>query len=171
MKPKDAYKFCPLCGAKLLVQNENLLICSNCNFHFYINPAPWNAAIIENEKGEILLTKRKYDPKKGYWDWPGGFIMPGETLEESVKREIKEELGVDVQVGKIIGAYTAIYKYQTILEPTIGIAVPAKIISGQIKPNDDITKYKYFKPEEIFKMDLAFQSIPQGIKDYLNNKR
>lgn len=167
MDPKKAYKFCPICGGKLIPQKENLLICSKCKFHFYINPLACNAVIIENEKGEILLVKRKYEPKKGYWDWPGGFIAPEENLEESVKREIKEELGVDVEVDKIVGVYNDFYEYQKILSPSIGMVVSAQIIGGEIKPADDVTEYKYFKPDEIFKMELAFEFIKRGIKDYL----
>jgi NADH pyrophosphatase NudC (nudix superfamily) len=98
MEPKNFYKFCPKCGGNLVFQKENCLICRNCKFHFYINPLPCNAAIIENEKGEIMLVERKVDPKKGFWDWPGGFINPGESLEDSLKREIKEELNVENNV-------------------------------------------------------------------------
>ncbi len=170
MNPKDVYKFCPICGNKLVPQEKDLLICSKCGFRFYINPLVCNAVIIENEKGEILLVKRKYEPKKDYWDWPGGFIDPGEGLEESVKREIKEELAIDVQMGKIVGVYKGTYEFQKILNPSLGIAVSARIIGGEIKPADDITEYKYFKPEEIFKMELAFEFIKKGIKDYLSSK-
>ncbi len=63
MEPKDFYKFCPKCGEKLIAQKENFLRCEKCGFHFYINPLPCNAVIIENEKGEIMLVKRKFDPK------------------------------------------------------------------------------------------------------------
>lgn len=152
------------------MQKANLLICAKCKFHFYINPLVCNAVIIENEKGEILLVKRKYAPKKDYWDWPGGFIEPEEDLDESVKREIKEELGVEIEIQKIVGVYKGDYEYQKILYPSIGIAVSARILTGEIKPTDDISAFKYFKPAEIFTMELAFEFIKNGIKDYLKTK-
>src|SRR3989344_4600239 len=77
------YSFCPKCGSKADKKLHNLLICPNCQYNFYINPSPTNGLIIENSKGEILLVKRKLEPKKGYLDVAGGLVEPGESLEES----------------------------------------------------------------------------------------
>ncbi len=170
MNPKEVFKFCPKCGGKLIKKEGNLLDCSKCGFHFYINPLPCNGVIIENDKGEIMLVKRKFEPKKGYWDWPGGFINSGESLEDSVKREIKEELGVDVGEIEIVGVYEDRYLYQDILDYTICIAVSAKITGGSLKVSDDISGYKYFSKEEIFRQNFAFPSIKQGVSDYLTKK-
>lgn len=167
MNPIQAYKFCPRCGGKLVQKKKNLLICQKCGFEFYINSLPCNGVIIENEKGEIMLVKRKYPPMKGYWDWPGGFIDAGESLEDSVKREIKEELGIEIGTQRIIGVYKGKYEFQGILHDIIGIAVSTKIISGEIKVSDDVEGYKFFQPQEILKMDLAFEAIRLGIADYL----
>lgn len=170
MNPSKAYKFCPRCSGDLIWEKENLLICKNCNFKFYINQSPCNAVIIENEKKEIMLVKRKFDPMKGYWDLPGGFMNAYESLQDSVKREIKEELGVEINLGKIIGVYKDIYVFQNIANPVIGIVVLAKIKKGIIKVSDDISTYKYFPKDKVLKQKLAFPSIKQGVSDYLKNK-
>ena len=170
MKPEEVFKFCPKCGGKLIKKEGNLLDCSKCGFHFYINPLPCNGVIIENEKSEIMLVKRKFEPKKGYWDWPGGFINPNENLEESVKREIKEELDVNVEMGKIIGVYDWTYFYEGIDFPTIGIVVSARITGGELKPSDDISEYKFFPKNEVLKQRLAFYPIELGILDYLTKE-
>jgi len=169
MEPKDFYKFCPKCSGKLKQENERFLLCQKCGFHFYVNPVPTNAVILENEKGEIMLVKRRVEPKKGYWDWPGGFIEPNESLEDSVRREIKEELGVEVEKIRIVGVYSDNYLFQGLKYPMLGIAVSAKITGGEIKAADDILEYRYFPAEEILKMELAFENIKQGISDYLNS--
>ena len=171
MEPKEVFKFCPKCRGDLDLQSNNFLICKKCGLHFYLNPIPTNAVIMENDKGDIMMVKRKFEPKKGYWDWPGGFINPGESLEDSVKREIKEELGVDVGEIEIVGVYEDRYLYQDILSYTICIAVSAKITIGSLKVSDDISGYKYFSKEEIFRQNFAFPSIKQGISDYLTKKR
>ena len=131
---------------------------------------PSNAAIMENEKGEILLVKRKFDPMKGFWDWPGGFVNPGESLEDSVKREIKEELGVDVTVNKISGVYEDRYLYQGIQNYALCIAVSAKITNGEITVSDDVSEFNFFSPSKIFEAELAFPSVKKGIEDYLKQK-
>jgi ADP-ribose pyrophosphatase YjhB (NUDIX family) len=170
MNPSDAYKHCLLCGSTLEKKEKRLLVCTNCGYHHYINPFPCNAVIIENEKGEILLVKRKFDPQKGYWDLPGGFIEPHENLETSAKREIKEELNIDITINKIVGVYQDTYIYQNIEVPTLGIAVSAKITSGELHVADDISGYQYFPKEQVLQQKIAFKSVEQAIKDYLGSR-
>ena len=60
-------------------------------------------AIITNNKGEILIDRRlQEDEMGGLWEFPGGKVEPNETIEECIAREIREELALDVVVGKHI---------------------------------------------------------------------
>nr|MBI5455719.1 NUDIX domain-containing protein [Candidatus Levybacteria bacterium] len=146
-----------------------MLRCKKCRFEFYINALPCNAVLIENEKGEILLVKRKFDPKKGYWDWPGGFLDSYESLKDSIKREIKEELGVKIELEKFVGAYSDTYLFQNINNPVIVLVMAGKI-KGEIKVSDDVSGYKYFSKKDIFKQKLAFASMRIGLRDYITGK-
>lgn len=58
------------------------------------------AAIILNDKGEVFSAKRDYGFLKGKWEFPGGKIKEGETDEDALKREIKEELLTDIEVNR-----------------------------------------------------------------------
>ncbi len=60
------------------------------------------AAIIR-DKGRIFVTQRGYGPYKDGWEFPGGKIEPGETPEEALKREIREELDTEIEVGEPAG--------------------------------------------------------------------
>ena len=60
------------------------------------------AAIIR-DKGRIFATQRGYGPYKDGWEFPGGKIEPGETPEEALKREIREELDTEIEVGESAG--------------------------------------------------------------------
>lgn len=168
---QDVYKFCPKSGDALKQISENILQCNNCGYKLYVNPITCNGVIIVNENGKIMLVKRKFDPKKGYWDLPGGFIEPHEDLEQSVKREIKEELGVDIDLIKIIGVYNDVYEFQDIIWPTLGIVVAAKTVTGNFRSSDDINSYKFFRLQEALKQRLAFHSIKKALLDFAKSNK
>ena len=72
------------------------------------------AGVIRNEKGEVLCTLRdqgKYDYVSFKWEFPGGKIEPGESHHEALKREICEELAVEIAVGQYL--CTVEYDYPT----------------------------------------------------------
>jgi 8-oxo-dGTP diphosphatase len=62
------------------------------------------AAIMINHKNEILIARRKPEKSQGgLWEFPGGKIEQGETPEESLKRELKEEMNIEIEVIKYFG--------------------------------------------------------------------
>lgn len=65
-------------------------------------------AIIMNDKRELLLCKRAQKPYVGGWDFPGGHMHVGETIEQCLKRELKEELGVNAKMGELFHVYSDI---------------------------------------------------------------
>ncbi len=162
-------KFCPRCGGKLKQSSENLFICTQCGFHFYINPKPSNALIIKVGKREILLVKRKFNPKKGYWDLPGGFIEPGETLESSTIREIREELGIEIKNLTYFNSYADRYFYQGEFFPSlcaIFITSIDKKFMDKIKPGDDVSAIHHFELNEIPYEKIAFEGIKKALRDF-----
>lgn len=170
MNPKKAYQFCPKCAGKFIPQKGNLSQCSSCNYHFYINPILTNGVVLENESQEILLVKRKFPPKKDYWDVAGGFIKPEETIEQSIKREVKEELGIEIKIGKIIGIYSDKYCYEGVLNSTLCLIVSAKMKSGKIRPADDVASYKFFPKTIVLNQKIAFKGVKRGLTDYINSQ-
>ena len=59
-------------------------------------------AVVLNSAGQVLLARRGHAPLEGEWSLPGGAVEVGETLEEALAREIREETGVAVEVGPVI---------------------------------------------------------------------
>ena len=64
------------------------------------------AVIVQD--GKVLVVKRKYEPLAGQWSLPGGTLELGETLQEGVAREMREETGLEVEVGPVIEVFDRI---------------------------------------------------------------
>ena len=94
--------------------------------------------IIRDNK--ILLTKRRDDPDKNKWAIPGGKLELNETLEEGLKREMKEETSLNVKIGKLLGIIEVINDsfHYVILD------YECDIISGEIEANSDALDIGYF---------------------------
>ncbi len=117
------------------------------------------AAIIE-DKGRILIARRKQGKAlEGKWEFPGGKLKKGEKPEECIKREIKEELGLEIEVEELF--FENIHKYPA---KTIKlITFKARKIKGNIHLIDH-DKIAWVKPEELANYDLSPADIPVAQK-------
>jgi len=103
----EIYKYCPNCKYALIsqtIENEEVKKCNNCGFIFWNKSKPV-VSILIHDNGEILMLQRANEPFKNYWVLPGGFIKLKETAEIAIKREAKEETGLDINIERIIGTY------------------------------------------------------------------
>ncbi len=105
------------------------------------------------KNGKLLLAKEVLESGNEYWIFPGGGVKFGENLKEAVKREIKEELGMEIKVKKLLGFHEAIfpkYDYHTII--FFFLASP----KGKIRLKEKkILKADYFTLDEIEKLNLV----------------
>ena len=162
------FSYCPRCKAGLQKKADNLLLCPKCDLHFYINPRPTNAALLTDETGKILLVKRRIDPKKGFWDLPGGFINSGESLEDSLIREVKEELGLMLSEFKYFHSYFGRYEFKGIIYHTLCAVFTGCIASTtMLEAADDVESYQFFSPKEISMEKIAFTEIKNAIRDFI----
>lgn len=99
----DHYKFCSMCGGGLKRKGLNLR-CTKCDFVNYQNARPTATAIIM-KGNKVLLVKRAEEPYLGWWDLPAGYVGRGESPEDTLRREMKEELGISIKFKKFLGTY------------------------------------------------------------------
>ncbi len=60
--------------------------------------------------GKALIIKRAHEPRKGEWSLPGGLLELGESLQDAARREIKEETGLDIEVGPVIETFDRVHR-------------------------------------------------------------
>ena len=88
--PLAIFRFCPVCGSEAFaVHDARSKRCAHCGFTYYHNAAASTVALIENSRGELLVVRRALPPAQGTLDLPGGFVDPGETLDEGCRREVR----------------------------------------------------------------------------------
>ncbi len=154
--PQCDYKYCPCCAGSFitkLLDGVERLVCSKCGFVFYLNPTPAVAVILLNSE-KVLLVKRKFPPRQGYWSLPAGFIEYHESVEETAVREIKEETNLDIKLKDIYGIYSV---YNEPDNHILLIVYNGEILRGELKPGDDAVEAKFF-PLNRLPEDMAFST-------------
>jgi len=150
------YKYCLRCGGPLIAkfaEGRDRLVCERCGFIFYQNPAPAVAVILQRD-GEVLLVKRKYNPRIGTWSLPAGFLELGEAPEECAVREAKEETNLDIEIGALYGVFPAMDdpRSQVVLIVYRGV-----ISGGEVHSGDDASEARFFYLDKL-PPDISFTS-------------
>ena len=123
-------------------------------------------AVITFPPDKILLIKRLTVPFRGYWALPGGRVDPGETVEQTIVREVKEETGLDVTVVRKIGEYHEQGVQGGVEYDYYPACFFVKTLSGDIrKQESEIEEINLFSLDEV-PATLAFEHA-QMIKDFV----
>lgn len=128
-----------------------------------------SSAVVENSEGRILLQRRR---DSGNWALPGGTMDIGETLAQSIIREVREETGFDVQIQRIIGIYSDpahVFAYDDgEVRQEFNICVACTIRGGSLRVSKESTAVDFFAFGDIAGMPMH-ESIRIRIRDYLDD--
>ncbi len=128
-----------------------------------------STAIIPYPDNKILLIKRNTRPFVGFWALPGGRMDLGETLEQTVVREIKEETGLEVSIVSVVGDYVEVGTREDVEYKYYPRCFVVKPVGGELKKQDsEIQEMQLFSLNAL-PQPLAFEH-DQMIKDYLLKK-
>ena len=117
---------------------------------------PCVGAIVTDGEGRLLMIKRGHEPGAGLWSIPGGRIEPGETDVEAVVREMTEETGLTVQVGRLIGR---------VRRPGLNGAVvdirdyAATVTGGTLRSGDDAADARWVEAADLDSLELSLIHI------------
>ncbi|MFH1122892.1 MAG: NUDIX hydrolase [Pseudomonadota bacterium] len=158
------YRYCPVCGGGLKTlalkdQEPERLVCSRCEFIFYLDPKVVACSIVEMDN-RIILLKRDINPQKGKWVIPGGYVDRGEEVRAAALRETEEECRLKTRIKHLHGVYS--------YPGRLGVVVVyvAEYLSGQLITGDESRDARLYRPEEIPWDDLAFRSTVDALRDY-----
>ena len=167
--PLSRFRFCPVCGSELFTPNsEKSNRCAGCGFEFFLNPSGAYVAIIVDEQGRLLVARRDREPACGTLDLPGGFADIGETAEQGVAREVKEETGLDVVSAHYLFSIPNTYLYSSLEIPTLDLFFRCEVADiSRLHAADDAAECMWLSPEDIHPEDFGLHSIRTGVERWL----
>ena len=110
--------------------------------------------MVEDDK--LLLIKRAAEPSKGKWSVPGGSVEWGESLEEALKREVREETGLEIEVEKVAGVFDLLIQGEDGIQyHYVIIDYFAHPTGGTLAPGDDAAEARWVPVEELDGYELT----------------
>jgi ADP-ribose pyrophosphatase YjhB (NUDIX family) len=158
--------YCQRCGRPLVeryVAHEarTRLQCDACGFVHYMNPRVVTSAIVEH-RGRVLLQQRAIEPGLGKWTFPGGFLEIGETPQAGAVRETREETGLDIELGSLLGVYARVHVGIVLIVYTANSTSDAAVVA-----DSESMAVQWFAPDEIPWPELAFETTDAALRDWL----
>jgi ADP-ribose pyrophosphatase YjhB (NUDIX family) len=163
-------RYCSNCGTSLqfgalVGEDRDRLSCPECGHIAYVNPRLVVTALPITDAGELVLLRRGIDPGRGYWAQPGGFLEIDETVHQAAIRETREETGLLIEPGEIIGLYTRLEA------AVVTIAFEARVVGGTPSSTPEALEVRSFAPESIPWPDIAFRTTMWMLRDWIDLRR
>ncbi len=118
------------------------------------------AALVRNDEGKILLVN---SPWRG-WEYPGGLIEPGETFEDALRREIREESGVEVEIQRFVGICKNVEK------DIVNIDFACRCTGGELTTSEESTEVIWATEEEAMEL-ITFPLTKKRLANMLSGDR
>jgi 8-oxo-dGTP diphosphatase len=116
------------------------------------------AAVITDDQGRALLIQRR---DNGRWEPPGGVLELDETIEDGLRREVREETGLDIEPGPLTGVY------KNMVREVVALVFRCKVIGGQLNTNDEAAAFRWAFEHEIPQLaaDAYAVRVLDGLRD------
>jgi len=158
---EDEVNYCLRCGTRLVqanVMGRERPVCPSCNWVYYADPKVAVVVVIE-QGGKVLLTRRAFNPQRGLWTLPAGYVDASEDPIRAAERECFEETGLCVKVSQLLGVF---FGQEHPRGAHIIIAYQGEIQGGTLQPGDDVDQADFFEKSNL--PILAFSSTEKIIQ-------
>jgi ADP-ribose pyrophosphatase YjhB (NUDIX family) len=147
-------------------REDAALECASCSYRYYHSAVAAVVGIVQHED-KIIITRRANDPGKGLLAIPGGFVEHGETLEQTLVRELHEELNLDVTDPVYLASFASQYLFGDVLYQTaVAYFVVTDADITNARAADDIDHFQLVKPDDIDGSTLAFEADKMALLRY-----
>ena len=161
--PRSPFRFCPLCATRLVRRDDHGSLrptCPACGYIHYRNPVP-AAGVVMLQRGDVLLVRRRFEPRAGAWCLPAGFMEYGESPERCAVRELREETGIAARLTGLHGVYAG---FDDPRVRAVLILYAAERVGGRLKPGDDALEARFF-PLRRLPARIAFASHRLALRE------
>lgn len=155
----DDWRFCPRCAAELTSAGDHLR-CPACAAEWWANAIPGVQGVLERD-GRVLLARRANEPRRGHWDLPGGFLEEAESPADGLRREFREETGLDVEPIELLRIDVEPYAGRHVFSVTWIVRA-----DGEPVPADDVAELRWFAPGEL-PAEMAFPGQSLVLADWV----
>ena len=161
--------YCQVCGHEMTdreAYGQVRRVCPACGYIHFDDPKVAAVTLVEHE-GRALLVRRAFNPQRGKWSLPGGYVDYGENPAEAAAREVREETGLDVAITELLdvrggpspeGGATVIIQYA------------ARVKNGTAHAADDASDIMWLAPDDPLP-ELAFESTRAVLQAWIAQRR
>lgn len=168
MKPADCFLHCPKCGQPAAQPGSAPFHCAACGFLFYFNPAIAAGAVLIGPDDKVLLIRRAKDPHQGKLTVPGGFIDAGELAEDALRREIREEVGLEAGRLDYFCSLPNSYHYRGVTYQVLDFFFIGRVDATRLHTDPgEVTEVCWRAREEIRLEEIAFDSVREMLRRFL----
>jgi mutator protein MutT len=110
-------------------------------------------AVVRDQHGRLLLVRRGHPPAEGRWSLPGGRVEPGETPAQAARREVREETGLEVEIGRLLASVE--------LGPYLVHDFAGVVLGGTLRSGDDAAEARWCSLEQARLLPLSVDLLDE----------
>jgi len=165
----QSFQYCPRCGVQSNGEGGNPFCCAACDYTLFFGPVSAVAGIVTVDDGQVLFLRRQHDPGRGKLGLPGGFIDPGESAEEALRREVREEVNLELKGFQYLCSFPNNYHYKGLIISVTDLffVCEADSLEAIAAASDEVDSFFFSHPTSHELDQMIFPSNRRAVELFL----